>query len=195
MRFRKAVQWSHSIIREVLGPGDVAVDATAGNGHDTLFLCRLTGPDGHVHGIDIQEQAIEATRRRLTDNGVTPWSFSLTCGSHSNLSDLIPGSHRPKVRAIMFNFGYLPGGDHDLTTREETSVAAVSQAMDLLAPGGRMTLTFYTGHPGGPEEAAAVRRLLEQSDPSIWVVLEYRFINLPNNPPYVVALERSAGCD
>ena len=91
----------------------------------------------------------------------------------------------------MFNFGYLPGGDHELTTRGETSVAAVSQAMDLLAPGGRMTLTFYTGHPGGPEEADAVLRLLEQADPSIWVVLEYRFINLPNNPPYVVALERS----
>lgn len=193
MQFRKAVQWSHSIIRDVIGPGDCAIDATAGNGHDTQFLCGLVAPNGRVYSFDIQPQAITSTASRLEKAGINSSLYQLVCDSHANMNQHIGDTDRPKIKAIMFNFGYLPGGDHSLVTKAETSLQAVRQSLDLLAPGGRMTLTFYTGHPGGPEEADTIQQYIAHISPSDFVALTYKFLNLPNNPPYVVAVERTLG--
>ena len=152
-------------VAPVLAPGAVAVDATAGNGHDTLFLAEAVGPAGRVYAVDVQEAAIAATRARLAEAGLEA-RIHLACAGHEDLTEQVAPADRGRVAAVMFNLGYLPGGDHTLTTRPPATLDALNAARGLLAPGGRLSVVAYTGHPGGAEEAEAVRAWAEAlSDP------------------------------
>lgn len=141
---------AHTIVREYLQPGDRVIDATIGNGYDTVFLADMVGPSGHVDGFDIQNEAIESARLKLRDRPNE--SITLHHLGHEKMADLIV----EPVQAVMFNLGYLPGGDKELTTRPETTSLALQAAVDLLSPTGIVSIVIYTGHPGGREEADAV---------------------------------------
>lgn len=156
MRKSSLVQQAHAALTEILGDGDLAIDATVGNGHDTLFLARAVGEGGTVYGFDIQEAALESAWRRLDEAGVAD-RVSLYHAGHEAMMALLPESLRERVRAVMFNLGYLPGGDKQRTTRYATTLAALEQARELLAPGGAISVLAYTGHAGGREEAEAVK--------------------------------------
>ena len=140
---------AHDWISRVVSPGDAVVDATAGNGHDTVFLARLVGPSGQVHAFDVQEEAIRATRERLEKEGLLTPSVRLHLASHDRLAELVGGP----VKAIVFNLGYLPGGDKKTVTRTECTLAALEQAAALIAPNGLLSVMCYPGHEGGKEEA------------------------------------------
>lgn len=184
-KMKKPLLFARQLVAEALSPGDTAVDATCGNGHDTVFLAELAGKDGRVLAMDIQAQAIEKTRQRLEAAGLAG-NVELILDGHENLAKYLPGP----VKAVMFNLGYLPGGDHNLVTKPETTVAAVAAAAENLAGGGIITLVVYTGHPGGGEEYRAVRGFLETLPQDRYTVLEYRFINQVNNPPLLLAVAR-----
>lgn len=142
----------HSLLSGCIAPGDLAIDATAGNGHDTVFLARAVGPAGRVIAIDIQEDAISSTRARLEEAGLLG-NVTLRLGSHVDLWE-IAGADAPA--AIVFNLGYLPGGDRALITRTGDTVAALASAISILRPGGALAVVCYPGHSGGDEEALAV---------------------------------------
>ncbi|KXZ52894.1 hypothetical protein GPECTOR_8g274 [Gonium pectorale] len=152
----------------VLRPGDTAVDATCGNGHDTLFLAQAVGPSGHVHGFDIQEAALAATRERV-GSGLPPGAaprLALHATCHSRLQELAGSA---VARVVAFNLGYLPGaGDKRIVTAASTTVAAVEAAFEVVMPGGLITILCYVGHPGGQEEYEAVRDLVAALSPSYW---------------------------
>ena len=149
---------AHALVAQVLVPGDLAVDATCGNGHDALHLARRVGPGGAVVAIDVQADALEETRHRLESAGLGDGRVRLVHGCHTALGDHVaPGA----AAVVMFNLGYLPGGDHDLTTRAETTRAALDAASRALRPGGLLVVTCYPGHPEGGREAAAVAAWLE----------------------------------
>lgn len=139
-------------------PGDWAIDATAGNGNDTLVLADTVGPTGIVWAFDIQRVAIEEARRRAADLGWANVRFECRC--HSELSSVIAPEHAGRIAAVMFNLGYLPRGDHAVVTRLESTRRALDQAIELLRPGGVITIVAYTAHQGGIEESAGVRRWL-----------------------------------
>jgi glycine oxidase len=144
---------AHSIVRRAVHLGDTVVDATAGNGHDTVFLSACTGPSGHVHAIDIQADAIQSTRSRLESESVA--NVTLHQDDHSKvLKSLLVSSE--VVGAIMFNLGYLPGGNKERTTAAATTTEAIAAGVSLLRAGGVMTVVAYRGHAGGQEEARAV---------------------------------------
>ncbi len=149
----RATEQAHLVVRHVLNPGDWAVDATAGNGHDTVFLAHCAGPTGRVFGFDVQEAAIRATSRRAEG---MPHVTLFHCG-HETLCQRLPSEGRGRIAAVMFNFGYLPGGAKDLVTKPETTLDALGQAVTLLRIGGMITTVLYGGHPGGADEAAAVK--------------------------------------
>jgi len=149
---------AHRVVKEVVERGDTVVDATAGNGHDTLFLAQLVGSTGKVWAFDVQEAAIESTRVRLTEAGEAE-QVELCCESHGNLLEKV---ERGSASAVMFNLGYLPGGDHELITEVAETAKAVVQALFALKPGGVMTVVCYTGHPGGADEAETVVMGLKQ---------------------------------
>lgn len=145
----------HHLLRPRLQPGDIAVDATLGNGHDYEFLRNQLGPTGTVYGIDLQPEALDATRRRLDLTPATERP-ALILGSHHDLPALLPAEIHGHIAAILFNLGYLPGGDKTIITRAETTLPALQSALGLLRPGGVLSVVLYPGHPGGEIEANEV---------------------------------------
>lgn len=174
----------HELVRPHLHPGDTAFDATAGNGHDTLFLAGCVGPTGRVLAWDIQKLAIERTAALLAKQGVT-W-VELTLRDHAEIEKFGAG----EFAAAMFNLGYLPASDRTITTTADSSVRAIRAAAELLKVGGILTVLAYVGHPGGIGEAAAVEKLL-RGMPS----REFDFVEVPipggrSAPPQLFGLER-----
>jgi len=153
---------AHACVLDVLQPGETAVDATAGNGNDTLFLAETVGPKGRVFAFDLQAEAIAATQRRCDD--AVALNITLLHESHTRLIDALPADAYGNVGAVMFNLGYLPGGDKSLTTQPESTIAALDAAMVLLRSDGMLTVVVYPDHPGGEREADAVATWFESRE-------------------------------
>lgn len=160
MPYRSLTGVAHQRLAPHIKPGDLAIDATAGNGHDTLFLARAVAPSGQVWAFDLQSAALEATRARLRAAELDARVELIEAG-HEQLAAHLPAEAHGQVRAIMFNLGYLPGGDHGLITRPATTLAALNAALSMLAPGGQISLLIYRAHDGGAEEAQAIERWLD----------------------------------
>lgn len=154
---------AHGLVGEVLRPGDIAIDATVGNGHDTAFLVGQVGPAGKVFGFDVQQAAIDSTRAKIAS---LPGADCLTLipASHAEMADKIPAHYHGNIRAIMFNLGYLPGGDKSIITRTESTLTALTAAARILSANGLITLLAYPGHPGGDEETGQVKNWCERQD-------------------------------
>lgn len=170
-------------IREVLRPGETAVDATAGNGHDTLFLAQTVGPMGRVYAFDVQPLALERTAARLAEHGIR--HAVLLAHNHAEMRSWVPTG----VGAVMFNLGYLPGADHALATDTASTLAGLDAALSLLRLGGRLSVICYPGPPRGAEESAAVERWVQQLGPA-WRVSEGRVVPGKNPPPRLYLVER-----
>ncbi len=157
------VNTAHDLIRGTLQSGDIAIDATVGNGHDTMFLAEQIAPTGHVYGFDIQQAAIDSTREKFRQ---TPLSDCLTLihASHAEMSEKIPEHLHGNISAIMFNLGYLPGGDKSVITQTDSTLTALTIAARILAVNGIITLLAYPGHPGGELEADRVKNGCGQLD-------------------------------
>jgi predicted methyltransferase len=174
-----------------LRSGDLAIDATVGNGHDTVFLAQTVGATGRVLGFDVQAAALGMAQDRLHRAGVSE-RVRLVQAGHETLGTHLPCEGR-RLRAVTFNLGYLPGGaDKTVVTRPETTVAALTAATRELGSGGIITVVLYTGHPGGAEEAAAVREWAKGLPQTYWSVLSYRFVNQRGTPPALLAIERGS---
>jgi len=154
----------HDRLGPLLTPGAPALDATAGGGHDTLFLARALHP-GPVHALDIQAAALEQTRARLDAAGVGE-NVILHQASHEDLDGVLPGTLRGRLAAALFNLGYLPGNSTGPTTEPAITLAALEAAMAWLAPGGVLSVVAYRGHPGGREEARAVEAWFARHRPA-----------------------------
>ena len=161
--FQPLTALAQQAVCEGLEDGALAIDATVGNGHDTLFLAGRVAPRGHVIGFDIQRRALETTRARLLAAGLESAATLHFCG-HERMLEKIPPDWSGRVSAVMFNLGYLPGGDKGLTTSPATTLSALDQALSLLRFGGLISLLVYRGHPGAKAEADAISAWLEQLD-------------------------------
>jgi hypothetical protein len=185
MAFPRATEIAHLLVKERLRPGDHAVDATVGNGHDTLFLATCVGAAGLVDGFDIQEAAIANARERIGD--CPPVSLHL-CG-HEEMETVVP----PGVMVVMFNLGYFPSGDKTVITRPDTTLIALSISLKLLAVGGLLTIVIYPGHPGGADEAKQVGKWVNTLDPDHFRAIHYgpaeTVTRVPS--PYLIAVERT----
>lgn len=148
---------AHREVGAVVRPGDLAIDATAGNGHDTLFLAGRIGPTGRVFALDIQAEALEHTRRRLAAAGLASQVTLIHLG-HERLCTAVPQAVRGRIAAVMFNLGYLPGSDKRCMTGVDTTLAALDQAAACLRPGGILSVIAYRGHAGGRAETVAVQQ-------------------------------------
>ncbi len=152
---------AHDLIRDILRPGDIAIDATVGNGHDTLFLAEQVGQSGQVYGFDIQQAAIDSTLDKFRQNGLSD-CLTLILASHADMDEKIPANLHGKISAIMFNLGYLPGGDKSIITLTDSTLIALTVAARILANNGIITLLAYPGHQGGNLETDQVKNWCEQ---------------------------------
>ncbi|WP_035067656.1 tRNA (mnm(5)s(2)U34)-methyltransferase [Nitratidesulfovibrio termitidis] len=190
-------------------PWPVAVDGTAGNGHDTLFLARLVGSRGLVHAFDVQPRALARTAERLAEAGLEErvvlhgrgheeLAAALAAPLSESLSESLSVSTDgaawpPRIMAAMFNLGFLPGSDRSVTTRSETTLTALEALLPLMVPGGVISLHVYAGHPGGADEAAALEERFATLDWNCWRVARYEFANKPRNPERLLLLLRLPG--
>lgn len=180
---KNSMAFAQKLISQVLLPGEQAIDATAGNGHDTVYLARLVGNKGRVWAFDIQSQAIKNTEKRLEKENLRP-RVNLLLQGHEKMAEYI----KEPMGAIMFNLGYLPGGLHSIITRADTTIAAVQSGLKLLRPGGIMTIVVYTGHPGGGAEETQLNKFCSSLSQEKYHVLSYRFLNQQNHPPHLLAI-------
>ncbi|MER2113512.1 MAG: class I SAM-dependent methyltransferase [Solibacillus isronensis] len=185
MKLERVLQYAQTLLEMSVSEGDIAVDATAGNGHDTLFLANLVGDDGYVYAFDVQKEAVDATLHRLLDNALEHRAIVLKDG-HENVANYI---HKP-VSAAIFNLGYLPGSNHDIVTKPNTTIQAIESLLKLLKVGGMIVLVVYHGHEGGKDERDEVIRYVSDLPQKHVHVLRYEFMNQKNDPPFIIALEK-----
>ena len=186
---RSARYLAADVLRRAVRPGATVIDATMGNGHDTLFLCRLVGPTGRVYAFDVQARAVENTQKRLLEAGVMERA-ALYCLGHERMAERVAGP----VDAAVFNLGWLPGGDHSVTTRWGTTRQAVETALALLRPLGVLVICAYPGHAEGDRERHALKDMLSALPPQSFNVLHQAFLNAGPGAPecFVIQKQRSA---
>lgn len=178
------------LLSQTLKQGDIAVDATAGNGYDTTILARLVlsddGSAGQVVSFDVQDAALEKTRARLLTEfreADIESRVTLLRANHKELDKLdavLPPSST--VKAFTFNLGYLPGGDKSIITQFEDTLVSLRGAAERTAPGGLICVTCYTGHDGGAKETELVRLEISKWEQSVWRVCEHKPLNWPASP-------------
>lgn len=183
----QVTDWCHSFIKQQVKPGDLCIDATMGNGNDTLLLCQLAGPEGHCISFDIQETALSHTKSLLDAKGIPGSSYTLLLKSHESISAY---AQPESVSCIVFNLGYLPTGDHMLATKPSSTLIGIRQGLSLLKPGGLMTVCIYSGGDSGFEERDAVLDYVKGLDPKQFLVIVSEYYNRPKNPPIPVLIIR-----
>ena len=177
---------AHRFIQNHIRPGDFWIDATAGKGRDTVFLCSLVGDRGTVLAFDIQEQAVNDTRELVEQSGYAHIA-QVILQSHSEMDRY---AEEESVDGVVFNLGYLPGGDHRLATKPASTLRALEQSLPLLKKGGMVSLCIYSGGDTGFEERDAVLAWLKELDPRKYLVVLSSYYNRPNNPPIPVIIQK-----
>lgn len=175
---------AHHLMAQYIKKGACCIDATAGRGFDTAFLCEIVGEEGEVLAFDIQEEAVNSTKALLKERGL---QATVYLESHEKMKAYkTPES----VDGIMFNFGYLPGGDHSICTHAESSIAAIEGGLTLLKKKGVMSLCIYHGGDTGFEEKDALMTYLKTLDTKKYTVIVSELYNRPNYPPLSVFITK-----
>ncbi|MBS0604382.1 MAG: methyltransferase domain-containing protein [Verrucomicrobia bacterium] len=179
--FQSHLDLAHAYWERLLKPGDWAIDATCGNGQDTLKLAQILGKSGGVIGIDIQEEAIARSRELLHSHPTA----DLLAGVHlfrQSHEEFPPLSSERPIRLIVYNLGYLPRGDKGITTLTETTLQSISRGLELVMPGGAISITCYPGHSEGAREERTLLEWASQLSPSNWNICLHSFPNRSASP-------------
>ena len=181
----RTTELAMSVTLAYIKPGDTAVDATCGTGQDTVVLAHAVGSEGSVYAFDIQKTAHLLTEARLKSHGIE--NVHLIMQSFVSMSEHIP---EKSAAAVVFNLGYLPGGDHSITTSADTTLQGLECSLRIIRPGGIVTVVMYDGHEQGAEEKAAVLEWAEQLDQRRYHVAYVSLLNQKNNPPEILWITR-----
>ena len=179
----RVLPFSKNLLEKALKPGDVAIDGTAGNGYDTLFLAEIVGESGHVYSFYVQEEAIQSTQTKLKEADIN--HVTLIHDGHQHVLNYV----KQPISAAIFNLGYLPGSDQSITTHGETTWKAVTDILSLLKKNGIIILVVYHGHEEGKVERHYLEQCFETLDTKTTQVLTYQFINR-KTAPFIVAIEK-----
>ncbi|MBR6801702.1 MAG: class I SAM-dependent methyltransferase [Eubacteriaceae bacterium] len=174
---------AHLYFEKIISDGDTVIDATCGNGHDTLILCRLAG-SGKVYAFDIQPSAVEATKALLAKNGIS--GAEVILDGHENMRKYVTED----AKLVVFNLGYLPGSDKKITTAEETTLRAVKEALELTKNGGYISICAYLGHDGAMEEYSSLKKFLSLLPNKGYNVLEMKHTNRKETSPVYILIEK-----
>ena len=192
----KQLEMAHWMLKDIIKTNDVVVDATMGNGYDTQFLAEL---GANVYAFDVQEEALNATEKRLDDAGIknqifeknlskllTEPSVNLVLSGHEKLSEYV----KEPIKAAIFNLGYLPKTDKSVDTKADTTLTALDALTNQLVVGGRIAIMIYYGHEGGMEEKNAVIKWTSSLPQKDWEVTSYAPLNQIHTPPILVLIEK-----
>ncbi|XP_059444723.1 tRNA (mnm(5)s(2)U34)-methyltransferase, chloroplastic [Corylus avellana] len=190
---KRATEVAHSVWKHVVQKGDTVIDATCGNGYDTLEMLKMVADEsgrGCVYAMDIQKDALVNTYS-LLEQSLNPNEIELVkllpiC--HSEMDKVV--SENASVRLVAFNLGFLPGGDKAIITKPETTLLALEVAKKILMPGGLISLVVYVGHPGGWQEWETVQTFTSGLPVDNWVCSKFQILNRPWAPIPVFLFKR-----
>lgn len=185
---KRIIPFAHDLLSNAIKENDIVIDATCGNGNDTLFLCNLVGNSGHVYAFDIQASAIESSQEKTTAENFDHVTYILD--SHAKMDSYIPEELHGKISGAIFNLGYLPRSDKKIITQPATTIEAIDKSLGFLKKNGLVIVVVYHGHDGGKEEKHSVLQFTENLAQEDYAVLKYQFINQKNNPPFVLAIQK-----
>ncbi len=191
LHFKSPIELAHLYWQEILAPGDIAVDATCGNGHDTLFLSKLMLKDGlgKVITMDIQAAAI-AKSKELMAKELSTDALQRVYFIHGSHETFPPDLKEGSVKLVAYNLGYLPGGDKNLTTKTHTTLSSIEAAQKLIVPGGIISITCYPGHPEGALEEVALLHYVETLPSHLWNCCHQRWLNRVKAPSLLIIQKR-----
>lgn len=169
------------VVQEYLKDGAFAIDATCGNGNDTIALSRMVGPSGRVLAMDVQGEALKTTEERLREQGIG--NVELVRDSFVRMEAYC---REQEPSAVIFNLGYLPGGDHEITTTAEVTLEGLRAALRILRPGGIAAVTMYSGHPAGEEEKQSVLAFAEALPKREYHAAYVQMLNQKGHPPEIL---------
>ena len=175
--FQSHLDKAHSYWEKIVQPGDHVIDATCGNGHDTLKLCHLalSQAGGSVYGFDNQKQAVVATQKLLE---TLPPAMQQKCVIEHRCHSTFPENFKMEsFKLIVYNLGYLPGGDKVMTTQSSTTIQSLLRAQDLLMHGGVLSVTCYPGHPEGAIEEKTLIEFAQSLSPKEWSCCHHQWVN------------------
>jgi hypothetical protein len=185
--FQSHLDLAHSYWSQLIKTGDSVIDATCGNGHDTLKLCQLalSIDKGKVYAFDIQLQAIHSTSQFLDANLSLAFRMrvDLQHRCHSSFPDSI---EKESIKLIVYNLGYLPGGNKTFTTQKKTTLESLQQAQELLQPGGVISVTCYPGHAEGGQEQDTLLKYVTQFSPKKWSCCHHAWLNRKESPTFLL---------
>lgn len=187
-KYGKLVDFVHVLLNNSYEKQDNLnfVDATCGNGFDTLFLCKLAGKSGHVAAFDVQNTAIERTNALLKSN-LDFVNYELVLDSHEFINKHV----KNQIDAVIFNLGYLPFSDKTVTTKGDTTLKAIENLLPLLKNDGRIFLTTYITHDTG-DEIKEIIQYLSALNKTKYNVLHINLLNKENTPPELFIVEKNA---
>lgn len=190
--FQSHLELAHHYWQKIVQPGDQIIDATCGNGHDTLLLATfaLQPEAGHLWAIDLQKQALEKSQKLLSTE-LSSDLYQRISWMHQSHAQFPSSIEKESVKLIVYNLGYLPGGNKEVTTQTASTLQSLEQALALLCPGGAISLTCYPGHPEGAAEEKAIRSFLEHLDPRLWCVCHHVICNRQKAPSLFLIMK---GC-
>lgn len=181
----KITEVNKIFLEKIIKKGDVVIDATMGNGYDTVYLGNLVGESGKVYAFDVQEEAILSTKKKVVRDNMED-RIELILDGHENLDKYI----KEDVSCVVFNLGYLPRAKHVIITQPDTTLQAIKKSLDLLKPNGIISIAAYIGHEGGLEEKNYICDYLNTLDQNYYNVLHMEFTNQINNPPQLILVEK-----
>lgn len=184
--FQTAIDLSHALWKNLLTPESLVIDATCGHGHDTLFLAELID-EGSLIAIDCQQEAIESSKKKILESSKKLGQITFYHQCHSSFPATIK---LESVSLIVYNLGYLPSGNKELTTLRETTLKSIENALLLICPGGVISLTCYPGHEEGKLEEEMILNFAKKLNPLNWSCCLHRFINR-NNSPSLLIIQRA----
>lgn len=176
---------AHQIISKKFSVINVGIDATCGNGHDTVFLAKLCSNLGKVLSFDIQKKALEIAEKEISNSGLLEKVIFINDG-HENMSKYID----QKADVIMFNLGYLPNSEKKISTKTETTISALNLASELLTDNGLISIICYPGHTDGKRETEKVKEWLNDLDQKQFKMSEYLSEKVNNSTPFLFILEK-----
>ena len=181
----KVTEVNKVFIDKIVNTGDTVIDATMGNGYDTLYLAKLVGNAGKVYAFDVQEEALKSTKKKVERDNLQCY-VELILDGHENMDKYV----KEEVSCVLFNLGYLPRAKHNIITKPETTLQALEKSLNLLKPNGVISVAIYTGHEGGMDEKNEVCQYLNNLDQNYYNVLHMNFTNQVNNPPELILVEK-----
>ncbi|WP_295252386.1 class I SAM-dependent methyltransferase [Veillonella sp.] len=202
INYNHVVQFQHIFWDEQLKSAKTVVDATAGNGHDLVYLAQHCLPGSTLWGIDKQAKAIEASTKRL--RGRTDITYHLVHGTHEDIlaTGNAAAAHNDgsaantkfnttitNIDLLIFNLGYLPGSDHTMMTKPDSTIQAIKGGLDLLNPKGLITIVTYPGTPEGEREDEAVCEFISTLPQKSYDVANWKLINQANKPPILYIIK------